>query len=170
MNTTSEFQFNNETTENDFVILKLESPLILDKNVQPACLPPSKAYLDMSSTKESCFTSGWGRLQDNGTEPEKCQYVQVPAISNPACKSAYGLYENGDDVITDSMICAGYPGEGGRDACQGDSGGPLVCNDGDMAIIAGVVSFGDKCGDPETPGVYSRVTHVLDWIIAQMVS
>ena len=29
------------------------------------------------------------------------------------------------------MMCAGYPGVGGKDACQGDSGGPLVATTGD---------------------------------------
>ena len=28
--------------------------------------------------------------------------------------------------IIESMICAGVPGIGGKDACQGDSGGPMV--------------------------------------------
>jgi secreted trypsin-like serine protease len=98
--------------------------------------------------------------------PTTCQYVQVPVITNTACKSDY----DGVGIITDSMICAGYPGEGGKDSCQGDSGGPLVCNKDSKAIIAGVVSWGRKCASPNYPGVYSRTTHILDWIIAQMVS
>ena len=68
------------------------------------------------------------------------------------------------------MICAGYRGVGGKDACQGDSGGPLVCNDGGNAVIAGSVSWGFGCAHPQYPGVYSRTTHVLDWIKANMVS
>ena len=92
------------------------------------------------------------------------QYVRVPAISNAACNNAYG------GSIKQSMICAGYPGEGGKDACQGDSGGPLVCNKDGKAIIAGVVSWGNGCALQGYPGVYSRTTHVLNWIKAQMVS
>ena len=61
------------------------------------------------------------------------QWVRVPAITNADCDSDYS-----DATITDSMICAGYRGEGGKDACQGDSGGPFVCQDeNNRAIIAG---------------------------------
>ena len=91
-------------------------------------------------------------------------YVRVPAITNAQCNSAYG------GSITDSMICAGYPGVGGKDACQGDSGGPFVCNDGGKAIVAGTVSWGFGCADANYPGVYSRTTAALDWIKSTMVS
>ena len=67
------------------------------------------------------------------------------------------------------MICAGYRGEGGKDSCGGDSGGPLVCDKDGKAIIAGVVSWGISCAEPEYPGVYSRTSHILNWIKANMV-
>ena len=72
-------------------------------------------------------------------------------------------------MITDSKICAGYRGVGGKDSCTGDSGGPLVCNQNGNAILTGVVSYGIGCGNSKYPGVYSRVTHILDWIISNMV-
>jgi len=161
-NTNAGQAYNPNTLDNDFVILKLESPLELNANVQPACLPSSAAYLGVSSTEERCFTSGWGTLASGGSTPEGLKYVRVPAITNAACNNAYG------GSITDAMICGGYPGVGGKDACQGDSGGPFVCNDGGKAVIAGVVSWGNGCALATHPGVYARTTYVLDWIKSQM--
>ena len=87
----------------------------------------------------------------------------MPAITNSQCNTAYG------GSITDSMLCAGYPDVGGKDACQGDSGGPYVCNDNGKAVITGVVSWGIECANPEYPGVNARVTTVLSWIQSNMV-
>jgi hypothetical protein len=56
-------RFNRNTFENDFVILKLGSPLKFNVNVQPACLPTSENFVSVDSTEDMCFTSGWGRLQ-----------------------------------------------------------------------------------------------------------
>ena len=53
----------------------------------------------------------------------------------------------------------------GKGHCTGDQGGPLVCKDDvtNEAIVAGVISWSEDCGT-DSPRVYSRVTHVLDWI------
>ena len=99
--------------------------------------------------------------------PDTCQYVQQPAISNDDCDSAYYFFPS---LTTDSMICAGYPGVGGKGSCKGDSGGPLVCNNAGKAVLAGVVSFGlPNCEGP-FPRIFARVTHVLDWIKSHMVN
>jgi len=160
----TDLPYNSQTTNNDWVIAKLDSPLTLGGDVQAACLPSSASYLSAQSTEARCFTSGWGTLSSGGSSPNDLQYVRVPAITNSQCDAAYG------GSITDTMLCAGYPNVGGKDACQGDSGGPFVCDDNGNAVIAGVVSWGIGCAHPNYPGVYARVTSVLSWIQSNMGS
>lgn len=79
----------------------------------------------------------------------------MPVIDSESCreKSYYG------DVITDKMICAGFP-VGGKDACQGDSGGPLIYEGKQL----GVISWGEGCAREGYPGVYTDVTEYIFWI------
>ena len=63
LNTSKGFEYDDMTKDNDFIILKLGSPLIFNEDIQPACLPSSKDYLSYNSTEDRCFTSGWGTLE-----------------------------------------------------------------------------------------------------------
>ena len=61
--------------------------------------------------------------------------------------------------------------EGGKDSCQGDSGGPLVVADpaqNNRMTLAGVVSWGFGCGDADSLGIYSEVSHNINWAKSQM--
>ncbi|XP_055345336.1 serine protease 33-like [Paramacrobiotus metropolitanus] len=85
--------------------------------------------------------------------------VNVPIISRAVCQGAdYYSYQ-----ITDNMICAGYP-QGEMDACKGDSGGPLVQKRNGRFELIGVVSWGEGCGLPKKPGVYTDVANYIPWI------
>ncbi|KAL7505417.1 hypothetical protein ACHAXN_003193 [Cyclotella atomus] len=66
------------------------------------------------------------------------------------------------------MMCAYTPT---KDTCQGDSGGPLTLGKGGSTggilkpeLQVGIVSWGDGCAKPGSPGVYVRVSEVFDWI------
>ena len=90
----------------------------------------------------------------------------MEVLSNQDCISNTN-YKS--EEIDDTMLCAAVPG-GGKDACTGDSGGPLVTVTGTgeekRMELVGVTSWGRGCGKPEFPGVYSRVTTNLDWILS----
>jgi len=145
---------------NDFVILKLSSALTFNTNVGAACLPEPGFAPD--TTGQTCFVSGWGTLNSGANSlPTNLQWVGVPTVTNSQCAQAY------PNTITNSMICAGLP-NGGKDSCQGDSGGPFICRKDGKAVLTGVVSFGIGCALADYPGVYARVTAVLDWVKANM--
>ena len=42
--------------------------------------------------------------------------------------------------------------------------GPLMYNNKGRATVVGVVSTGVGCGEDKYPGIFGRVTSVLDWI------
>jgi secreted trypsin-like serine protease len=51
------------------------------------------------------------------------------------------------------------------DACQGDSGGPLIARRPDgTPVLAGIVSYGEGCGRPEFPTVYTKVERHLKFL------
>ncbi|MFF9018245.1 serine protease [Streptomyces sp. NPDC014870] len=98
---------------------------------------------------------GWGDTTGNGTYASALRSARVQVLPDASCERAYpggfgAAYQPG------TMLCAGDP-QGGRDACQGDSGGPLVA----AGRLIGLVSWGSGCGQPENPGVYTRVSTVL---------
>ena len=59
------------------------------------------------------------------------------------------------------QLCAGFA-SGAPDTCQGDSGGPLFLASG--PTVVGIVSYSGGCAQPDTPGVYVRVSAYLGWI------
>lgn len=105
---------------------------------------------------------GWGLTSENGFASKSLQQVKLPVIPSVACKRAYS--ESHDP---ESELCAGLT-HGRKDSCQSDSGGPLFVTgqDGRQPVQAGVVSYGDGCARPGFPGVYARVSTVVDWIEA----
>ncbi|KAM4650814.1 trypsin-like [Discoglossus pictus] len=143
--------FNPYTYDDDIMLLKLPSPVILNANVK---------LIDLGCPSvpagTNCVVSGWGTITSpEETYPDVLQCVNVTTVSSSDCKAAYP-----NDNITDNMLCAGVM-EGGKDSCQGDSGGPLICNNG----LSGITSWGNiPCGEPNKPGIYTNVCKYVDWI------
>ncbi|XP_041094769.1 serine protease 33-like [Polyodon spathula] len=150
----------------DAALLELEQPAPLSETILPVCLPsPSTSF----TTGQQCWVTGWGNVKEGVTlsAPRTLQQVMVPVVGSESCDTMYHIgtsVSKSVPFILPDMICAGYQ-EGRQDSCQGDSGGPLVCPSPDGSwILAGIVSWGDGCAQPNRPGVYSRVTSFLSWI------
>ena len=91
--------------------------------------------------------------------------VSVPHFDMGECERFYRRY---NIKINSTQLCAG--GARGKDSCSGDSGGPLMATTrlGPPYHVAGVVSFGLDCGIKGFPGVYTRVSEYLNWIMDNM--
>ncbi|NXA43389.1 TMPS5 protease, partial [Eudromia elegans] len=174
--------YDDKTLDYDIALMKLQAPLNFSDTVRAVCLPPARQDLLQGA---DCWVSGWGY-----TSPEQAQVTEtlkealVPLIGTRRCNSSC-MYAG---ELTARMLCAGYP-HGRIDACQveveppgprepsghasaaeprsavqGDSGGPLVCQDGPTWRLVGIVSWGQGCGEPNHPGVYTNVAQLLPWI------
>ncbi|XP_033246078.1 serine-rich adhesin for platelets [Drosophila miranda] len=143
---------------NDIAILVLDKPVRKSKYVIPVCLPkgirmPPKERLP----GRRATVVGWGTTYYGGKESTSQRQAELPIWRNEDCDRSYF------QPINENFLCAGYS-DGGVDACQGDSGGPLMMRYDSHWVQLGVVSFGNKCGEPGYPGVYTRVTEYLEWI------
>ncbi|XP_032916366.1 transmembrane protease serine 11E-like [Catharus ustulatus] len=143
--------------EYDVAVVELASAIEFTSDTHSVCLPEA-SHIFPDNT--SCFVTGWGALENDGYSVNQLRQAEVRIISTEVCnrRQVYG------GAITPGMLCAGYL-EGQVDACQGDSGGPLVhVNSRGIWYLVGIVSWGDECGKPNKPGVYTRVTYYRNWI------
>nr|XP_055043780.1 complement factor I-like [Misgurnus anguillicaudatus] len=151
-------QYNAQTYENDIALIQMEELVLSDKcmkdnpAVRPVCVPWST---EQFQPKHTCTISGWGRNRE-GMSTSILKWANVTIIGE--CENYYSKR------FRPGMECAGDL-EGNVDSCQGDSGGPLVCKDAlGVSYVWGIVSWGDKCGEPNHPGVYTKVAHYVEWI------
>ncbi|XP_034991110.2 serine protease 27-like [Zootoca vivipara] len=155
----------------DIALVRLEEPVNFSRTILPICLP-NASDSDSFPVGMSCWVTGWGDLYPEAPFLTRIlQELEVPILDVDKCDQMYHNDSSSDTdtvpkgykLIYDDMICAGYP-EGKKDSCQGDSGGPLSCKLNDTWFLAGVVSFGLGCSQPNRPGVHTRVTSYVDWI------
>ncbi|XP_006750050.1 serine protease 56 [Leptonychotes weddellii] len=155
-------KFDPRTFHNDLALVQLWTPVSWAGAVRPVCLPQGPREPPAGT---ACAIAGWGALFEDGPEAEAVREARVPLLSADTCKRALG-----PELHPSSMLCAGYLA-GGIDSCQGDSGGPLTCSEPGphpREVLYGVTSWGDGCGEPGKPGVYTRVAVFKDWLQEQM--
>ncbi|XP_015174244.1 PREDICTED: venom protease-like [Polistes dominula] len=159
-------QYDPSSHVNDIAILRLAEEIPFSRNIHPICLPISEPLLHSNFYNTFPFIAGWGAIYFNGPASSKLLESQVPVVRQEKCKNAFKSFTNA--VIDDRIICAGYA-QGGKDACQGDSGGPLMSPVNKNYYLIGVVSYGYKCAEPGYPGVYSKVSSFMSFIINNLI-
>ncbi|XP_018098620.1 atrial natriuretic peptide-converting enzyme [Xenopus laevis] len=152
-------RFNRAVVDYDISIVELNEDITETSYVRPVCLPTKGQLIEPDTY---CYITGWGHM---GTKmPFKLQEGEVRVISLERCQSYFDM-----KTITSSMLCAGYE-SGTIDSCMGDSGGPLVCEQpGGKWTLYGLTSWGSVCFSKVLgPGVYSNVSHFVEWIERQI--
>ncbi|XP_013375452.1 PREDICTED: serine protease 56 [Chinchilla lanigera] len=157
-------KFDPQTFHSDLALVQLWTPVSPAGPARPVCLPQASPEPPAGTP---CAIAGWGALFEDGPEAEAVREARVPLLSPDTCQRALG-----PGLRPSSMLCAGYLA-GGIDSCQGDSGGPLTCSEPGprpREVLFGVTSWGDGCGEPGKPGVYTRVAVFKDWLQQQMTA
>ncbi|XP_008843804.3 serine protease 41 [Nannospalax galili] len=151
---------------NDLALVRLASSVTYNKYIQPICVQSSTSMFQHSP---DCWVTGWGVLQENMRTlppPYHLREAQVTILNNSRCRELFKIPSR--SIISDDMVCAGAE-NGSVDSCGGDSGGPLVCNMDGLWYQTGIVSWGEGCGCPKRPGVYTNVSQHYNWIETLMI-
>lgn len=159
-------EFSRDTVQNDIALLKLATPV----DGPSVGLPTTETLEALGAPSSMATIIGWGTTATS-SRTDNLQQVDLPIVDHSTCADVYNSWIV---LVTDSMLCAGYP-DGGYDACSGDSGGPLVVPNLDAEensepewIQVGVVSWGRGCAEPDAYGVYTRTSSFIEWVEAQL--
>ncbi|XP_071106865.1 trypsin-like [Haliotis cracherodii] len=147
--------YNPITIEYDIALIELSSaPQVSKPEINFGCVSGN-----VSRAGEVCYVAGWGHTSYGGSTSDELQVVEKPVLSQTQCRNIVGS----NPFHEASMICAGHS-EGGKDSCSLDSGGPLMCFQNNRMEIIGIVSWGNGCGQPNSPGVYASASGGRQWI------
>ena len=159
-------QYNAFTLENDIALLRLASPLDLDgAEKTPIALPFTQQSASWPAAGDPATVSGWGNTSTTSSSYSDVLMAAVVDVLTDPSETQCGSYTT-SEYLPSLMLCAAEMVLG-KDSCQGDSGGPLAVDVAGAWTLAGIVSWGFGCADPQYPGVYTRVTNYLDWISSE---
>ncbi|KAH9368791.1 hypothetical protein HPB48_012436 [Haemaphysalis longicornis] len=164
---------------NDIGLLRVSSDIPMGAFAVPACLPSAAADRRLYAPGRNGTVAGWGYVRElrldsfkdeslSAYMTEVLQKVEVQLMSNVQCNELYTEAKKSIRVAKE-QLCAGHK-DGKKDACTGDSGGPLMVVQGSTHVVIGVVSGGIGCARPLLPGLYTRITSYMPWIMSHLRS
>ncbi|XP_055637674.1 phenoloxidase-activating factor 3-like [Toxorhynchites rutilus septentrionalis] len=153
--------------KNDIALIRLVSPALINNNVNTICLPISN--FRNNPEPEKMIITGWGYTEKENRTSNVLQFVNLPIVSNSECGPTLARLSDAISLDDDTQLCAG--GTERMDNCAGDSGGPLqyYSRTEARAVQHGIVSYGlNSCGVESVPGVYTKVSYYIDWILQNL--
>ncbi|XP_055586951.1 CLIP domain-containing serine protease B9-like [Uranotaenia lowii] len=167
--------YDNPKYANDIALVKLQESTETYNIISPLCLPTDQySSYGQNLTGKTGIIAGWGSTSNRSNIPSpNLQYLRLPIVDTTQCASSYARYSLNSRVpiiVSRNQMCV--QGQENRDACQGDSGGPLMneaLSSRDRFVLLGLVSFGPRtCGVSNFPGVYTRISSYIGWIMQQI--
>ncbi|CAH1775021.1 unnamed protein product, partial [Owenia fusiformis] len=150
-----------ETSGPNIALLRLDSPLQLNRHTKPASLPTGlckgktdagcQAVIKHIIPEWSCKTAGWG-LEDG-----------MPITSGKLKWTNVYAKESDDKTITSESF-------GKSTTCRGDAGAPLMCQPikNEPYVVLGISSYvfpNDACGKTPAKTTHTSLPRHLNWIL-----
>ena len=160
--------YNETTFENDIAIVQLRPGKCIKcvaSSASPVCLPVAirdGPYLQPGS---KAWVSGWGEIREERGLSYCLRKGRTKIVDQDRCRAQHARHSY---IVSKDQMCA--LDENGP--CTGDSGGPLIVKNQQYEnrfVLVGLVSWGIGCGSNETYGVYSNVSHFVDWIYQKCI-
>ncbi|KNC32267.1 hypothetical protein FF38_01821 [Lucilia cuprina] len=158
-------EYNSVFPNNDIGLIKLPTPLIFTKNIQPiALVTKAEAAAENNFVGAKAIITGFGQETDDiGSESNVLLWTQLEVISNSRCLE---LYKNPDAII-ESTLCAIGWNDTNKSPCNADSGGPLIWkNKANNFVQIGIDSFVARSIGCmlKFPAGFTRVSSFLGYI------
>lgn len=156
----------NSEYDADIAILVLNEEAMLNKYVQPVCLPAEN-----EEVTENGIVVGWGKSSTGSNDAYKPtpQQLQLPVIDNDTC---YNTFPELKTHLASRLFCGGFVNQS-KATCTGDSGGGMhFMNEDASWTVRGIVSVGLAIKEREcNANAYTLFTDVAkfrNWIIDVM--
>jgi len=151
-------EYSESSLKNEISLLKLETDLVFDDNVDKINIPTSDLSVGSTAT-----VSGYGFLYE-GIQPSTTilRSANVDVFSNNQCEGWLREF-NPSFRMESKNFCAGRI-SGSAGVCNGDGGGPLARFLNGKPYLYGISLAGFGCGRARSPAIFTRVYEYADWI------
>ena len=162
--------YDNKSVDNDIALIYLEK----DPKKQPIYLPTKKLLENniYDGKKDEFVIIGFGKENLYNELSMKLKKSRIQSI--PIEETNYSKKD-----ITENMFTAGDMNDplnknDNEDSCGGDSGGPLFkdyeFNGQYIYVLLGITSWGYGCAIENFPGVYTKCSQYIPWVIENWIN